>query len=171
MVDFSVNRIRQGIAAQGQAGHNAEQYSKLYRETAIQAEIAAKAVKLPDPNVWVDPKAITRMAEDKDFYNMVMSKINAFTSNPDISLHYPHITYSLIVEEDGDWKEIMVNEELKKRSEEAANNDGDKSIFDMLQIATSSLAATRNSFPIEVMYDYSKVQVDSKKRSQGGSPL
>jgi hypothetical protein len=163
--NLSVNGIRQGTTMQGQIDNDTEQFSQLYRETAIKLEIASKVSKLPNPNVWVNPKAITRMAKDEKFYDKVMSKINAFTSDPNISLNYPHITYSLVVEEDGDWVETMVNEDLKKLAEEAEKNDDkSKSIFDMLETTNPLLTATQYNLPIDVIYDYSNIPVDFKKK-------
>jgi hypothetical protein len=166
--DLAVNGISQGYANQGRIENDTEQFSQLYRETAIKLEIAAKASKLPAPNIWVNPKAIARMAEDKAFYDKVMSKINSFTENPNIALNYPHITYSLRVEEDGDWVETMVNEDLKKLSEEVAESKdaGNASIFDMLETASPLLSATQFNPNMEIIYDYSNVPVDLKKRIQ-----
>jgi hypothetical protein len=158
-----VSGMRPGNTAQAQTGYDAERISKLYRETAIASEIASKASKLPDPDVWVDPKAIARMAEDPRFYDKVMSKINDFTGNPDIAMNYPYITYSLAVDEDGEWTETMVDEVLKKRSEKAEENDR-KSIFEMLAIDSPSSAAARYNPLTDVMYDYRSIPVDVRRR-------
>jgi hypothetical protein len=108
-VNMTVNSVSQDTTKQGRLDNDTEQFSKQYKEMAIKLDIAAKASKLPNPNVIVHPKAIARMAEDKAFYEKVMSKINAFTSDPNIPMNYPHITYSLVVDEKGEWVETMVN--------------------------------------------------------------
>jgi hypothetical protein len=164
-VDLASNAIRQEKATQGQSSNDPAHFAALYRETAIKLEIASKAFKLPSPNVLVDPRAITRMAEDKAFYDKVMGKIDAFTGDLNITLNYPHITYSLVVEADGDWTETMVNEDLKRLSEEIEENGGGASVFDMLEDPSPLLDTSRDDLPIMLIYDYSVISVDYRKRS------
>ncbi len=166
-VNMTVNNVSQDITKQGGLENGTEQFPKQYKVIAIKLDIATKASKLPNPNVSVHPKAIARMAEDQAFYEKVMSKINSFTSNPNISFNYPHITYSLVVDEDGEWVETMVDEDMKKLCEDAAERkDGNASIFDMLETKSPLLTQTQYNPKIETIYDYSNVLVEHKKRIQ-----
>jgi hypothetical protein len=165
-VDPAARDVSRSTSKQGQLNSDTERFSKLYRETEIKLEIAARASKLPSPNVSVNPKAISRMAQDAAFYKKVMDKINAFTSDPNITLNYPHITYSLAVDEDGGWVETMVNEDLKKQSEEAAEHEDDNaSVFDMLEPKSPLPVQPQYDPPVDIVYDYSSVSVGFKKRN------
>jgi hypothetical protein len=163
--DFFQRGVKAGQVTQ--ANSEDVKFSKLYMESEIRLEIATKISKLPNPNVLVDPKAIAKMAADKNFYDKVMCKINAFSDDPNISLNYPNITYSLVVDENGDWVETMVNEDLKKLAEEAEKRDSmDTSFHDVLETSNPLLNTVQYPLPIDTIYDYNNILVDFKKRRQ-----
>lgn len=144
---------------------NPESFDNILREVEIKTEIALKCSKLPDPHVLVDPRAIAKMAKDKNFYDKVMSKIDSYTSNQNISLNYPSITYSLVVDADGEWVETMTDEELKKLCEESSKKDKKADPLNDLFGVYNQDALQNNTLENEYSFiDYNNALIDIKKK-------
>lgn len=166
-IGINTNNIHSDSNGIKSADRDSAEFSGVLREIEIKTEIAMKCSKLPEPNVMVDPRAIARMAKDKGFYDKVMSKIDSFTSNQDISLNYPSITYSLVVDADGEWVETMVDEELKKKCEESSKKDKKTNPLEDLFCAPSQIDPQVDALGGKYSFvDYSNVLVDVKRRIQ-----